>query len=184
MNKLIQHDIYCKKYIQNMKQTIRLTESGLHSIVRKAVNKIIREAQGYANNYGNGMVGGSWGSRTLYATYDLYNYIDDALYDAGAFESKDGGKIDEFIRSCGSKGIFNIEVDVVESYDNSVGVDYDAKIENIDYNAIDKIKNVLKNLPTKNLKFKNAALNGLKAGIDRLETDDSVIEYLDIDYGE
>ena len=166
------------------KKLIRLTENDLHSIVRKAVNKIIRESHGYVPNDGNGMVGGSWGSRTLSATYYLYNYIEDALYDAGAFESEDGNKIDEFIKRCDSKGIFNVKVDVVESYDNSVGIDYDAEIENIDYDAIDRAEEVLKNLPTKNLKFKNAALNGLKTGVDRLESDKSVIEDLDIDYGE
>jgi len=167
------------------KKLIRLTENDLHSIVRKAVNKIIRESQGYVPNDGNGMVGGSWGSRTLSATYYLYNYIDDALYDAGAFENEeDGNKIDEFIKRCDSEGIFNVKVNVVESYDNSVGIDYDAEIENIDYDAIDRVEKVLKNLPTKNLKFKKAALNGLKTGVDRLESDKSVIEDLDIDYGE
>ena len=48
--KLIQHDIYCKKYIQNMKQTIRLTESGLHKIIKESVNKLLIEMD---DNYPN-----------------------------------------------------------------------------------------------------------------------------------
>ena len=165
------------------KKLIRLTESDLHNIVKKTVNKIIRETTGYISHDGNGMVGGSYGSRKLSATFYLYNYIDNALSDAGAFESEDGDKINEYINLCDSKGIFNIKLTVVESYDHSVGIDYDIEIDAIDNNSIDRAEEALKQLPTKNPQFINAALKGLKDGVDRLESDNSVIGDIDINYG-